>query len=485
MLKVLSLFSGIGAFEKALERQGIEYQLVNYCEIDKYASKAYSLIHNVNEQMNLGDITKINVESLNEDIDIITHGSPCQDYSVAGNQAGGDKGSNTRSSLMWNTVDIVKHVRPKIVLWENVKNLLSKKHRHNFDSYIQIMDELGYNSYYQVLNAKDYGIPQNRERVYTVSIRKDIDSGDFKFPEPFELKLRLKDMLESTVEEKYFLSDQFLKGLKQHNQNHHKKGTGFIWKPKTGEETANCLRANAALCPTDNTVIVASRGRYDENGNVEQYIEPNNKGLCNALTTVQKDNLVFEPKLIQVGQIYGTEREPNPQAGRVYDANGLSPTMDTCSGGNRMPKVVVQEIDVVNPMPDGTCRTIKHQYANTSIANTVRIGSMGATMISEKLPGDIEQNEKNQVYNIKDMHVNLSGRDGNERNYPVNLKDGSYRIRKLTPRECFRLMGFDDSDFDKVEGNLSNSQLYKMAGNSIVVNVLEEIYKQLFKAIKL
>lgn len=100
MLKVLSLFSGIGAFEKALERQGIEYQLVNYCEIDKYASKAYSLIHNVSQQMNLGDITKINVESLNEDIDIITHGSPCQDYSVAGNQAGGDKGSNTRSSLM-------------------------------------------------------------------------------------------------------------------------------------------------------------------------------------------------------------------------------------------------------------------------------------------------------------------------------------------------------------------------------------------------
>lgn len=601
MLKVLSLFSGIGAFEKALERQGIEYQLVNYCEIDKYASKAYSLIHNVSEQMNLGDITKIDTFELDDDIDIITHGSPCQDFSVAGNQAGGDKGSNTRSSLMWNTVDIVKHVRPKVVLWENVKNLLGKKHRHNFDSYIQIMDELGYNSYYKVLNAKDYGIPQNRERVYTISIRKDIDSGDFKFPEPFELKLRLKDMLESTVEEKYFLSDQFLKGLKQHNQNHHKKGTGFIWKPKTGDETANCLRANAALCPTDNTVIVASRGRYDENGNVEQHLEINDTGCTNTLTTVQKDNYVLEPKkaiiddndtyvnkkyrefvdengyvpdmfnpyhktevkeiaptqttycgsttssatvlvntnaikdeqklhgaygrnfgskgklqdkdsvcdtllsamgsgggnvpivkekenepkLIQVGQIYGTEREPNPQAGRVYDANGLSPTMDSCSGGNRMPKVVVQEINVVNPMPDGTCRTIKHQYANTSIANTVRTGSMGATMVSEKLPSDIGQNEKNQVYNIKDKHVNLSGRDGNERNYPVNLKDGSYRIRKLTPRECFRLMGFDDSDFDKVEGKLSNSQLYKMAGNSIVVNVLEEIYKQLFKAIKL
>ena len=123
MLKVLSLFSGIGAFEKALERQGIEYQLVNYCEIDKYASKAYSLIHNVSEQMNLGDITKIDTFELDDNIDFITHGSPCQDFSLAGKQAGGDEGSNTRSSLMWNTVDIVKHVRPKVVLWENILDL--------------------------------------------------------------------------------------------------------------------------------------------------------------------------------------------------------------------------------------------------------------------------------------------------------------------------------------------------------------------------
>lgn len=496
MLKVLSLFSGIGAFEKALERQGIEYQLVNYCEIDKYASKAYSLIHNVSEQMNLGDITKINIESLNEDIDLLTHGSPCQDYSVAGNQAGGDKGSNTRSSLMWNTVDIVKHVRPKIVLWENVKNLLGKKHRHNFDSYIQIMDELGYNSYYQVLNAKDYGIPQNRERVYTISIRKDIDSGDFKFPEPFELKLRLKDMLENTVEEKYFLSDQFLKGLKKHNQNHHKKGTGFIWKPKTGEETANCLRANAALCPTDNTVIVASRGRYDENGNVEQYIEPNDKGLCNTLTTVQKDNLVLEPKLIQVGQIYGTEREPNPQAGRVYDVNGLSPTMDSCSGGNRMPKVVVQErltgaygrnFGSKGKLQDieGSCDTLLSAMGcgggNVPIVKEQE--NTAKTIREEPLEREGWHRNAKEVLNTNGICRTLSTQSNN---LATKIKEQkSLRIRKLTPRECFRLMGFDDSDFDKVEGKLSNSQLYKMAGNSIVVNVLEEIYKQLFKAIKL
>ena len=126
---------------------------------------------------------------------MITHGSPCQDFSIAGKQAGGDLGTGTRSSLMWNTINIVTYCKPKYVIWENVKNLLSKKHKHNFDSYLSIMESLGYNNYYQVLNAKDYGVPQNRERVYTISIRKDIDKGNFIFPEKEELKLRLKDML--------------------------------------------------------------------------------------------------------------------------------------------------------------------------------------------------------------------------------------------------------------------------------------------------
>ena len=240
MIKVLSLFSGIGAFEKALERQGIDYQLVNYCEIDKYASKSYSLVHNVSEQLNLGDITQIGTMDLDDNIDFLTHGSPCTNFSVAGKQAGGDKGSGTASSLMWYTVDIVKDIKPKIVLWENVKNLLSKKHRHNFDSYIQVMDELGYNSYYKVLNAKDYGIPQNRERVYTVSIRKDIDSGLFEFPQPIKLEHRLKDILEHNVDEKYYLKDTkdfFIKN----SFDMESKGNGFRFEPHV-EQNASISR---------------------------------------------------------------------------------------------------------------------------------------------------------------------------------------------------------------------------------------------------
>ena len=155
-IKLLSLFSGIGAPEQALKNIGVDHELVGFSEKDKYAVSSYCKVHDVSDGLNLGDITKIDISSLPTDIDLITHGSPCQDFSIAGQQKGGDKGTGTRSSLMWTTVDIVEHCKPIVVLWENVKNLLSKKHRHNFDGYLEIMEQLGYNNYYQVLNAKDY-----------------------------------------------------------------------------------------------------------------------------------------------------------------------------------------------------------------------------------------------------------------------------------------------------------------------------------------
>lgn len=202
-MRVVELFAGIGACSKALERIGIDLEIVDAVEIDKYAIASFNAIHNTNFEVQ--DIKEWNKDL--KDIDLITHGSPCQDFSVAGKQAGGDINSGTRSSLMYETIRIVGKLRPKYVLWENVKNLLSKKHKHNFDNYIATMSMLGYNSYYEVLNAKDYGIPQNRERVYTVSIRRDVDKFNFQFPKKEELKVKLKDMLEDEVEEKYYLSD--------------------------------------------------------------------------------------------------------------------------------------------------------------------------------------------------------------------------------------------------------------------------------------
>lgn len=203
-INILELFGGIGALTKAFKRLGIPHKVIDYVEIDKYAVASYNAINGTNFEPQ--DICKWDKDIK---VDLIMHGSPCQDFSLAGLQKSGDKGSGTRSSLMWETIRIVEKLKPKYVIWENVKNLLSKKHRHNFDAYLETMEQLGYANYYQVLNAKDCGIPQNRERVFTISIRKDINKV-FTFPQKKELKLKLKDMLETEVDEKYYISDKFL-----------------------------------------------------------------------------------------------------------------------------------------------------------------------------------------------------------------------------------------------------------------------------------
>ena len=193
MIKLLSLFSGIGAFEKALERQKIEYELVGFSEIDKFAIKSYCAIHNISENKNLGDITKININSIPE-FDIMTWGFPCQDISIAGKMKGIKEG--TRSGLYYEGYKILKAKMPKFSIIENVKNLTSQRFKNQFDSILKDISELGYNNYWKILNAKDYGVPQNRERVFIISIRNDIDSSNFNFPNPIKLKLKLKDILE-------------------------------------------------------------------------------------------------------------------------------------------------------------------------------------------------------------------------------------------------------------------------------------------------
>lgn len=212
-MRVLSLFSGIGAFEKALKNLNINFELVNYCEIDKYASATYSMIHNVNEDKNLGDITKIDLSSL-PTVDLVTYGFPCQDISVAGKQKGfSDEKGKTRSGLFFDALNVIKHTKPKIAIAENVKNLTSKKFKTEFEIVLNSLEGLGYTNYWKVLNAKEFGIPQNRERVFIVSIRKDIDKG-FTFPDGRSLDIRLRDLLEENVEKKYYLSDEIVKRFK-------------------------------------------------------------------------------------------------------------------------------------------------------------------------------------------------------------------------------------------------------------------------------
>lgn len=199
-MRVFSLFSGIGAFEKALENIGIDFELVGFSEIDKYAIDSYCTIHNISKELNFGDISKIDINTLPKDIDLLVHGSPCTDYSLAGKNLGGDRDSGTRSSLMWYSVDIIRRRLPKVVVWENVPNVLSKKHIHNFEKYMEDLSELGYNHIYTVLNSKYFGVPQSRERLFCVSVLdKEIDfdfSNNFEFVS-FDDYVKIKDILES------------------------------------------------------------------------------------------------------------------------------------------------------------------------------------------------------------------------------------------------------------------------------------------------
>lgn len=190
----------------------MKFEVLNYCEIDRNASKSYSAIHNIDEEKNLGDICSVDIEKLPKGFTLLTHGSPCTSFSNAGLRLGGDRGSGTPSSLMWNSVEIIRYCKPKFVLWENVSAVLQAKHKHNFDEYISELDVIGYTSYYKVLNAKDFNCPQNRSRIFVLSIRKDIDKG-YIFPEPMSLTVYLKDILEEEVPDSFYLTDAQIKRI--------------------------------------------------------------------------------------------------------------------------------------------------------------------------------------------------------------------------------------------------------------------------------
>jgi DNA (cytosine-5)-methyltransferase 1 len=308
-------------------------------------------------------------------------------------------------------LEFIEQNKPRFFIFENVKGLLSDDGGNTFNEWLNYLGGksvngtgtmfpidgcVPYHIYWKVLNAKDYGVPQNRERVFIVGIRDDKDSF-FNFPKVESLTKRLKDVLEPEVEEKYYLSEKMIEGFTKHSERHKEKGTGFTFEPKNKNDIANCLRANAALCPTDNTIIeepkiCAMRGRNIENPKsrksgqpTQQMIEVNENGVSNSLTTVQKDNLVVEPYIID--NTMGFENE-------------------------------------------------SRKYYTHSPA--IRAGRHGLETISQS------------------------------------------RIRKLTPIECFRLMDFPDSLVDNArKAGVSDSQLYKQAGNSIVVAVLEKIIKNL------
>lgn len=280
MLRVIELFGGIGAMTEALKRLGIDFKVVDYVEIDKYACASYNAINGT-------DFKPQDVCEWDKDIecDLIMHGSPCQDFSLAGMQKGGDKGSGTRSSLMWETVRIVNKLKPKYVVWENVKNVISEAHWHNFEKYLNTMASMGYANAWQVMNAKDYGVPQNRERVFVVSVLNgktiyeafnlfgDTEKKlDFEFPKPFPLTKKLKDVLEDDVDEKYFLTDELVESFQKSANEQKNDGNGFRFAPSDGDGTAKAITTKPGGRMTDNfieekeylKIKVANKKGYDE-----------------------------------------------------------------------------------------------------------------------------------------------------------------------------------------------------------------------------
>ena len=335
VLRVLENFAGIGTQRMALENLGITHEVVGITEIDKYAIKSYEAIHG--EVSNLGDISKVDVKDV-PDHDLFTYSFPCQDISIAGKGKGFEKGSNTRSGLLWECEKVIRVKRPKYLLMENVKNLVGKKFKPGFEEWLRALEEMGYTNYWQVLNAKDYGAPQNRERVFCVSILGEHEP--YEFPEKETLELRLKDILEDEVDEKFYLDDDKVSRL--------------------------TLNWDKVLANKDLQVV----------GN----------------TTVQKDNYVVEPKdeSLIIDDTMGFEKEV-----RVY--TDYSPSLRASRSGLK------------------------------------------------------------------------------------TIEGSQLRIRKLTPKEYWRLMGISDDDFAKAQEVNSNTQLYKQAGNAIVVDVLEAIFTNMFK----
>lgn len=639
-LRLIELFAGIGSQTQALTNIGIAHKVVAISEIDKYAIQSYEAMHG--KANNLGDIRKI--EEL-PDADLWTYSFPCQDISVAGKGAGIKEG--TRSGLLFEVERLLrvaseKGTLPKYLLLENVKNLVSKKFKADFDKWLDFLAELGYTNYWKVLNAKDYGIPQNRERVFCVSIRGE--HKPFVFPKPKELTIRLRDMIDEMVEEKFYLKENTIRSILRSTFNSRRDsirpGDGLantllardwrgpqcvqvgevvgekwdkmhdiskrVYEPDGIAPTVHCqqggntelkiaedfvlgglqkhqtprtdgisptlteamgkgggqtpiiidtaepkerfykqafetLKENeckvgdtidafnkkvnkSGVCPTLTTrpegfktailpVVGAMRGRNPEDPSdrtagvpTEQRLEINEKGLCNALTTVQKDNLVIEEdKTDYVSRRYNEFIEENGYVPEMFVAynkteiKDVAPTLtgqcSSPSGSSAVLKLEVEDVKVLAPnnwghkAGDGTItreRTEKEivpalqASAGQTQQSYLKVKVANKKGYEEATPGD---------------YVNITypgsktkrGRVGKGVAHTLTCGDGNavitenVRIRKLTPRECLRLMGWKDEQIDKiVAAKISGTQQYRQAGNGIVVQVLESIFKALF-----
>ena len=478
-IKLFEAFAGYGSQGMALKQAGIPFQNVGISEIDKYAITAYKAIHG--NVKNYGDITTIDEKKL-PDFDLFTYSFPCQDVSVSGRQSGIKEG--TRSGLLWECERIIRHKQPRFLIMENVKNLVSKKFKPDFLKWCDALVELGYTNYYEILNAKEHGIPQNRERVFMVSIMGMHEP--YVFPEKEQLNIRLKDLLEDQVDEKYNLSDRVLTSFTKHRHRHKSKGNGFGFKPHMNTDTiAKCISSHPNDRQCDNYVAIGIRqtGRNPENPTsrkpglpTEQMLESNDQEWSNCITTVQKDSMVG---IIKMGNVNPSGKGMN---GDVYHEDGLCPTLTINKGEG--PKIIQDSRGFNKGGEHEISPTItSSKWQDNNFLKEPKINQLNP---SKESHGQ-QPYQQNRVYDTEGILPALSSELSGRNNI---LENDTFRIRKLTPREVFRLMDVQDQDFDLIRAALienhyhgrdkANSQLYKLAGNSIVVRVLKKIFINLF-----
>lgn len=455
-MRLLSLFSGIGAFEKALSNLGWPYETAGWCEIDPKAATAYAAVHGADPARNLRDVRTVDPAAVGP-VDLITYGFPCQDISNAGRQAGltHEDGTTTRSGLFFGALRLIRALRPRYAIAENVKALLNRKMAPAWQAVQDGLRDAGYVQYHAVLNARDYGLPQQRERVLIVSIRQDCDLGFFRFSEGVPLTLRLRDVLEpdEAVPERYYLSNP--------------RAEAFL-----ADLRARIQQGESAL-PPEIPAIAAMRGRGPADpsrrtpgGTFAQRLEPNAEGVCNTLTTVGKDNLVLTrpaPGAITVGRL------DSHQTGGVYSPEGCAPCPKATDYKNP-PKII--KIGNLYHRKNGLSDNLLGRVYDPSGVSPALcpFGHDGPIITSGKSAGDIF--DPSGV--CPTLTCSLTAKD------PLKIMLDSLRIRRLTPRECWRLMGFSDADFDRAEATgIGRTALYRAAGNSIAVPVLEAVFRGL------
>jgi DNA (cytosine-5)-methyltransferase 1 len=426
----VSLFSGVGGFEQALNKLGGKCVMAS--EIDKYANLAYETLYG---HKTVGDITKVKAEDV-PDHDLLVGGFPCQAFSVAGKRLGFE---DTRGTLFFEIARIAKVKRPKAMLLENVKGLVSHDKGKTLNTIIQTLCDIGYTVDFEVLNSKYFGVPQNRERIFIIAIRDDLITH-----EPWNVGKR---------------TDVVAKGKRRISQIDGVKTFNFDWPPQT-------------------EVTTRLRDILEDNVDEKYYLsEEKTAKLIAQLAEKEPPKDSTDCEMVGLLDMKGQE-----SIRRVYTPTGVAPTVSTCQGGHREPKIAVEynrktgigkELDVAHTVNHSDWRGLNRNQTQNAVLEEIR----------PVLTPDRENKRQNgrRFKNDGEESFTLTAQD---RHGVAIGTPPRYRIRKLTPRECFRLQGFPDSEFDKlVSAGISNSQLYKMAGNAVTVNVIEAIGERLIPLI--